>query len=262
MAGGIASAGFQTAEKVTGSVVSVLRALGAIKSFLSESHRARWLIQFVYSPGWVCEGIPQVQANAKGADCGVAHRYRERFCRDHVRRGLFALILVLGWSEVGVAADEAEQEKEAGDESQIASAYEPDVGRADGADLEEIEPEAFSEDEEYSDVEEVKVTGVQGGQLVQIGVSEIGFDACELQRDGIEDIRDLSNSTPNLEIKSAFAASNATLFIRGVGIDDFNANAPVRCSSIRMTSTCSRLRVGCFRSSSWSRPRWARPSHS
>jgi iron complex outermembrane receptor protein len=43
--------------------------------------------------------------------------------------------------------------------------------------------------------------------------------------EGIKDIRDLSNFTPSLEIKSAFAASNPTIYIRGVGLDDFNANA-------------------------------------
>ena len=105
-------------------------------------------------------------------------------------------------------------------------AYEDDVGRADGADLDELDPEAWPEGDPYSEVEEIRVLGQQGGQMVQTGVSEIGFDAYQLQQDGIKDIRDLSNFTPNLEIKSAFAASNATLFIRGVGIDDFNANAP------------------------------------
>lgn len=104
--------------------------------------------------------------------------------------------------------------------------YEDDVGRADGADIEELDPEAWPAGDPYSEVEEIRVLGQQGGQMVQTGVSEIGFDAYQLQQDGISDIRDLASFTPNLEIKSAFAASNATLFIRGVGIDDFNANAP------------------------------------
>jgi iron complex outermembrane receptor protein len=56
-------------------------------------------------------------------------------------------------------------------------------------------------------------------------VSVMSFDAGELQVEGIRDIRDLSNFTPSLEIKSAFAASNPTIYIRGVGLDDFNANA-------------------------------------
>ena len=123
--------------------------------------------------------------------------------------------------------------------------YEDDVGRADGADLDELDPEAWEEGDPYSEVEEIKVLGQQGGQMIQTGVSEIGFDAYELQQDGIKDIRDLSNFTPNLEIKTAFAASNATLFIRGVGLDDFNANAPsavaVYQDSIYMQSPAGQL---------------------
>ena len=56
-------------------------------------------------------------------------------------------------------------------------------------------------------------------------ISVMTFDPGVLQVEGIKDIRDLSNFTPSLEIKSAFAASNPTIYIRGVGLDDFNANA-------------------------------------
>src|SRR5262245_24611550 len=56
-------------------------------------------------------------------------------------------------------------------------------------------------------------------------ISVIGFDEERLKAEGIENIRDLSNFTPSLDIKSAFAASNPTIFIRGVGLDDYNANA-------------------------------------
>jgi iron complex outermembrane receptor protein len=76
------------------------------------------------------------------------------------------------------------------------------------------------------DIEEIRIIGEQGGMLVQDDtVSVMAFDAGELQVEGIKDIRDLSNFTPSLEIKSAFAASNPTIYIRGVGLDDFNANA-------------------------------------
>jgi iron complex outermembrane receptor protein len=56
-------------------------------------------------------------------------------------------------------------------------------------------------------------------------ISVVGFDPEDLKAEGIKDIRDLSAFTPSLEIKSAFAASNPTIFIRGVGLDDYNANA-------------------------------------
>jgi len=76
------------------------------------------------------------------------------------------------------------------------------------------------------DIEEIIITSETGGMLVKDDtVSVMSFDAGELQVEGIKDIRDLSNFTPSLEIKSAFAASNPTIYIRGVGLDDFNANA-------------------------------------
>ena len=75
-------------------------------------------------------------------------------------------------------------------------------------------------------LEALKVTGNTGGQVWQDAPnSSIGFDALELQRERVQDISDISNFTPNLEIKTAFAASNPTLFIRGIGLDDFNANS-------------------------------------
>jgi iron complex outermembrane receptor protein len=56
-------------------------------------------------------------------------------------------------------------------------------------------------------------------------ISVVGFDFETIKSEGISDIRDLSNFTPALQIKSAFAASNPTIFIRGIGLDDFNANS-------------------------------------
>ena len=75
-------------------------------------------------------------------------------------------------------------------------------------------------------IEEIKITSEAGmGTPQDSPISTIGFDADVILKEGIKDIRDLSNFTPSLEIKSAFAASNPTIFIRGVGLDDFNANA-------------------------------------
>jgi len=75
-------------------------------------------------------------------------------------------------------------------------------------------------------IEEIEVVGRRMRiEVPDPTVSAVGFDPSELKAEGINDIRDLSNFTPSLEIKSAFAASNPTIFIRGVGLDDFNANA-------------------------------------
>jgi len=57
-------------------------------------------------------------------------------------------------------------------------------------------------------------------------ISGVRFDRETLQREGIADVRELANLSPSLQVKSAFAAVNPTLFIRGVGIEDFNANFP------------------------------------
>jgi iron complex outermembrane receptor protein len=76
------------------------------------------------------------------------------------------------------------------------------------------------------DTEEIIIFGEKSeGTILDTPVSVVEFDSSELQREQIVDIADLANYTPNLEIKTAFAASNPTIFIRGVGLDDFNANA-------------------------------------
>jgi iron complex outermembrane receptor protein len=75
-------------------------------------------------------------------------------------------------------------------------------------------------------LEEIIVTA-QGGKRVlqEISVSVAAFDAEYLEALGAESIADIAQFTPNLEIRSVFAASNPTLFIRGVGLRDFNANS-------------------------------------
>jgi outer membrane receptor protein involved in Fe transport len=101
---------------------------------------------------------------------------------------------------------------------------EPEGGAEPGEDLapETLEPSAVP----TFDVEEIVITGKAGGVLAEDQtISVVGFDADQLLVEGISDIRDLSNFTPSLEIKTAFAASNPTIYIRGVGLDDFNANA-------------------------------------
>jgi len=81
-------------------------------------------------------------------------------------------------------------------------------------------------DERYKAVEEILVTSQAGGSNLQdLGVSVAAFDAEYLDALGAQNIADISQFTPNLEIRTVFAASNPTLFIRGVGLRDFNANS-------------------------------------
>ncbi|MEZ4333670.1 MAG: TonB-dependent receptor [Myxococcota bacterium] len=78
----------------------------------------------------------------------------------------------------------------------------------------------------WAGVEEMVVTGsVANEVLTQSSISVAGFDATDLQAIGATDVGDIAEFTPNLEIKSAFASSNPTIFIRGVGLDDSRANA-------------------------------------
>lgn len=54
--------------------------------------------------------------------------------------------------------------------------------------------------------------------------SVTGFDAADLEALGAQTIEDLASYTPNLEIVTS-GATTPTFFIRGVGLNDFNANS-------------------------------------
>ncbi len=132
----------------------------------------------------------------------------------------------------GASVDDAAPESESGAEPEARSTdadpSAPDGEAApepeSGDELEEVDGEEDPSSAEA--VEEFLVTSRKIEILVpDTTVSAIGFDPEQLKAEGIKDIRDLSNFTPSLDIKSAFAASNPTIFIRGVGLDDYNANA-------------------------------------
>ena len=79
---------------------------------------------------------------------------------------------------------------------------------------------------DYSGVEELLITGQISKKTVQDETASVQqFGALEIQSQNFQDLRDIASVTPNLEIKSSFAASSPTLFIRGVGLNDFNANS-------------------------------------
>ena len=79
-------------------------------------------------------------------------------------------------------------------------------------------------DDPWAGVEEMIVQGTgTEGLLATAGTSMTAFDAGELEAIGASDVSDLAQFTPNLEIKTA-GATSATLFIRGIGLNDFTAN--------------------------------------
>ena len=141
---------------------------------------------------------------------------------------VFSLVSVSAWSE-----EDSDYPKLVAPES-IDDPIQPEDGVGFDSvgvpDLSEVEPgeddfyEGGSEDA-YNDVESITITGKAGKVWDDVPDSTIGFTALELDQERVADISDLSNIAPNLQISQAFAASNPVLFIRGVGLDDFNANS-------------------------------------
>jgi len=87
--------------------------------------------------------------------------------------------------------------------------------------------EGDSTDDVWAGAEEMIVTGSStGGVLEDIARSNsvTAFDSEDLEAIGAADISDLANFTPNLEIVVA-GSTSPTFFIRGIGLNDFNANA-------------------------------------
>ena len=78
----------------------------------------------------------------------------------------------------------------------------------------------------FSDIEVITIRGRHHDDLLQdTAVSVTSFDTKELDDLRIQNIADLAEYTPNLDINTRSAASNPTLFIRGIGLKDYNANA-------------------------------------
>ncbi|MFO0688223.1 MAG: TonB-dependent receptor [Myxococcota bacterium] len=77
----------------------------------------------------------------------------------------------------------------------------------------------------FAGVEEMVVVGSgQTEALTTSSTSVTSFDAMKLESLGVSNVSDVAAYTPNLEIRSA-SATTATFFIRGVGLNDFTANA-------------------------------------
>lgn len=86
-------------------------------------------------------------------------------------------------------------------------------------------PQAGAQDDPFAGVEEMIVTGSgTAALLAPQSTSSIAFDSGDLEAYGVEDISDIAAYVPNLEITSQ-NATNASFFVRGVGLQDFGANA-------------------------------------
>jgi iron complex outermembrane receptor protein len=86
---------------------------------------------------------------------------------------------------------------------------------------------ASASNDVWAGVEEMVVSGsTAGGILADVARSNsvTAFSSQDLEAIGAADISDIANFTPNLEIVVA-GSTSPTFFIRGIGLNDFNANA-------------------------------------
>jgi len=86
----------------------------------------------------------------------------------------------------------------------------------------------YSQEDEvdpFAGIEEMVVLGNSSAALLSpTSTSAVAFDTADLEAYGVEDLGDIAAFVPNLEISSQ-NATNASFFIRGVGLQDFGANA-------------------------------------
>jgi len=122
----------------------------------------------------------------------------------------------------------AQDEPRAGDDQALDARPEgsTDVGEeAPGADPKVGEVEQPRGGRSGSIQEVIQVEGARTAGLKEVPISVTSFGASDIQNLRIQNVADLSAYTPNLEINTSFAASNPTLFIRGVGLKDYNSNS-------------------------------------
>jgi outer membrane receptor protein involved in Fe transport len=118
------------------------------------------------------------------------------------------------------------QEPEGG---RLAQADSPEAARAEapegGGGAEAPQPAAPAR-RARDDIEEIVVHAGESEAVADLsaGDSVTGFDASDLEALGAQSIEDLAGFTPNLEIVTT-GSTTPTFFIRGVGLNDFNANS-------------------------------------
>ena len=131
-------------------------------------------------------------------------------------RGVLATLLItfLQLPSLALAQDEP---------SESAASSDPEL---DGDPEERASDDGESAGGRSRDIQEViHVEGVRTSGLKEVPISVTAFGASDIQNLRIQNVADLAAYTPNLEINTSFAASNPTLFIRGVGLKDYNSNS-------------------------------------
>ncbi|MBP7336699.1 TonB-dependent receptor [Niveispirillum sp.] len=85
-------------------------------------------------------------------------------------------------------------------------------------------PAVAAGEEQGLQLDEIIVTAQKRGENIQevpISITALGGEALELQ--GVRNGLDLTRSVPGLQINNLFQSSNPTIFLRGVGVNDYNA---------------------------------------
>ncbi|MBW2578307.1 MAG: TonB-dependent receptor [Deltaproteobacteria bacterium] len=138
-----------------------------------------------------------------------------------------AFIATLLWVIPASAQDPVDSDEDAAstkaDESSNSTDLESGLEEVDAGNLEETR--RMDGVQQNRAIEKILITGEKQNSLQGTPVSSTSFSAGDLQALRIQDISDLADFTPNLEINTVFAASNPTIFIRGIGLKDYNAIA-------------------------------------
>ncbi|MFC3053777.1 TonB-dependent receptor [Kordiimonas pumila] len=73
-------------------------------------------------------------------------------------------------------------------------------------------------------LEEIIVTAQKRGQDIQnVPIAVSALSGAKIEQSGVRNATDLTKLVPGLQINQLFQASNPTIFLRGVGVNDFNA---------------------------------------
>src|ERR1700754_717025 len=76
-------------------------------------------------------------------------------------------------------------------------------------------------------IEEIIVTAQKRAQSLQeVPVAVSAFSGAALQDHHVSDVTDLNQLAPSLQVKTDDNAANPKIFIRGVGLNDFNPHTP------------------------------------
>jgi iron complex outermembrane recepter protein len=106
-------------------------------------------------------------------------------------------------------------------------------------------PQAETEQDSGALDDIVVVAQRQTQNLQETPVSVAAFTGDTLAERGVYDVRDLAAQTPSFNLKTDFGVANPNIYIRGVGIGDFNANvtgaAGVYIDEVYMSAAAGQL---------------------